>query len=455
LLSEVTHVKSSALSIQDYLKFIILSLVGVFLFMVPISVGGDITIPVALLANGFMDAVGDFMPGVATFLMFLTVVGSLLAKGLKPGWIKRSEFFSNLLDVSPFWLIVRIIGFAFAFMVAMNIGPAAITSEYTGSLLLNELVSFLLSVFLFAGLLLPLLLNFGLLELCGALLTRVMRPLFTLPGRSSIDCLASWMGDGTIGVLLTNKQYEEGYYTKREAAVIGTTFSVVSITFTITILAYAKLEHLFLPYYLTIVVAGLVAALIMPRIPPLSRKTDEYAPGVKAIPDDPVPAGRNLLSWGAELAARRAQGSGFTHTLTSGAKNVLDMWMGVIPVVMAFGTIALVIAEYTPVFQWLGAPFVPLLTLMQVPEATQAAQSMVVGFADMLLPILLAEGIQSELTLFVIACVSVTQLIYMSEVGGLLLGSKVPVHFIDLVLIFLLRTLITLPVIVLMAHLIL
>ena len=40
----------------------------------------------------------------------------------------------------------------------------------------------------------------------------------------------------------------------------------------------------------------------------------------------------------------------------------------------------------------------------------------------------------------------------MSEVGGLLLGSKIPVTFLDLVLIFLVRTLITLPVIVLCAN---
>ncbi len=98
-----------------------------------------------------------------------------------------------------------------------------------------------------------------------------MRPVFKLPGRSSIDCIASWLGDGTIGVLLTNKQYEDGFYTKREAAVIGTTFSVVSITFSIVVITYMKLEHMFGAYYFTIVVAGLVAAIIMPRIPPLSK----------------------------------------------------------------------------------------------------------------------------------------------------------------------------------------
>src|SRR5690606_26294206 len=126
-----------------------------------------------------------------------------------------------------------------------EIGPKFIWSENTGVIALYDLSSFLLVIFLFAGLFLPLLLDFGLLEFVGTLMTKIMRPLFTLPGRSAIDCLASWIGDGTIGVLLTSKQYEEGYYTKREAAVIGTTFSLVSITFSIVVLGYVELTHLF------------------------------------------------------------------------------------------------------------------------------------------------------------------------------------------------------------------
>ena len=73
----------------------------------------------------------------------------------------------------------------------------------------------------------------------------------------------------------------------------------------------------------------------------------------------------------------------------------------------------------------------------------------------MFLPVILADGvITSELTLFVVATVSVVQLIFMSEVGGLLLGSKIPVNFLDLVVIFLLRTLIALPIVAGVAHLI-
>jgi nucleoside recognition membrane protein YjiH len=267
--------------------------------------------------------------------------------------------------------------------------------------------------------------------------------------------LASWVGDGTIGVLLTTKQYEDGYYTKREAAVVATTFSVVSITFSIVVAQYLKLGEYFIHYYLTIIFAGLVAAVIMPRIPPLSRKPDTGYDGVEFKVEQSIPSEFSPARWGLNQALKKAQtNTSVSKVVKEGIGNVFDMWMGVLPIVMAIGTTALVIAEYTPVFTIIGKPFEPILALMQVPEAAEAAQTMVVGFADMFLPAVIGSGIESEMTRFIIACVSVTQLVYMSEMGGLLLGSKLPISFKDLVLIFLLRTIITLPIVVIIAHII-
>ena len=65
---------------------------------------------------------------------------------------------------------------------------------------------------------------------------------------------------------------------------------------------------------------------------------------------------------------------------------------------------------------------------------------------------ILGAGIEADSTRFVIAVVSVTQLIYMSEVGGLILGTKIPLKFLDLVIIFLMRTIISLPIAALVAH---
>lgn len=283
-----------------------------------------------------------------------------------------------------------------------------------------------------------------------------MRPVFNLPGRGAIDCMASWLGDGSVGILLTSKQYENKFYTMREAAVIGTTFSAVSITFSLVVIAQVELEHLFLPFYGAICLAGIVAAIIIPRLPPLRNKKDTFIDGTKPSEDAEVtPKGHTTFSWGLDLALQRA------GTVTSaksvfgeGVKNAVDMVFGVLPVVMGLGTVALVIAEYTSVFEILGTPFIPYLELLGVPEAVAASKTMVVGFADMFIPSILAASIDNEMTRFVIAAMSVTQLIYMSEVGALLLGSRIPVNIVELFVIFILRTLITLPVIAGVAHLI-
>lgn len=445
--------RERAYGLQDYLKFIIPSLIGIFLFMIPIPYQDGWTIPVAILAKELEGALSGILAGIVTLVMGLALAGTILSKGFKWKVIQKSGFLSKLFDVDAIFVVARILGFFFALLTFLQLGPEWIWSENTGGLLLTSLIPVLFTVFLFAGLFLPLLLDFGLLELTGALFAKIMRPIFTLPGRSSIDCLASWLGDGTIGVLLTNKQYEDGYYTKREAAVIGTTFSVVSITFSIVVLAQLGLSHMFFQYYLTIMAAGLVLAIVMPRIPPLSRKPDSYYQD-KVKQEEPIPPNVTPFRWGVgQAVAQASRNEGASGYLRNGIQNVIDMWLGVLPIVMAIGTLSLLIAEYTPFFTWLGMPFIPLLTLLQVPEAAAAAPSIVVGFADMFLPAILGSGIESELTRFVIACLSVTQLIYMSEVGGLLLGSKLPISFRDLVLIFLLRTFISLPIIVFMAHL--
>lgn len=342
----------------------------------------------------------------------------------------------------------------FVILTYFEIGPAFILSENTGGLILKDLLPSLFGVFLFAGLLLPLLLNFGLLEFCGAMLTKIMRPLFGLPGRASVDCITSWIGDGTIGVLLTSRQYEEGFYSEKEACTIGTNFSAVSITFTFIIIAQVGLQHMFIPFYLTVTLASIIAAIILPKIGPLKNKSEKTFNNQEKNTTDEIPEGYTSFSYGIELATKKAlTNKGILPIIMEGSRNVLDMWLGVIPVVMAMGTAALILAEYTPIFKILGIPFIPIFSLLGIPEATAAAQTILVGFADMFLPSVMISNVANDMTKFVVACVSVTQLIYMSEVGSILLGSKIPINFKELFLIFLQRTLITLPIIAIVAHL--
>ena len=444
-------------------KFLVPSIVGIVLFMIPVKFDGSWTIAVKILADMIGNAIGGILPVLCVGIVTVSAIMSVLSLA-KPKFITEHPILKDTFSVGPIWVVIRVLGAIFIWLTFLGVqaGDEAtgflhmFTSADTGGFVLGDLLTVLVIIFAIAGLLLPLLLDFGLLEFVGALLTKVMRPLFKIPGRAAVDCFTSWIGDGTLGVMLTCNQYEGGYYSAREASVIATTFSAVSITFSIVVLQQVDLMEYFGLYYLIICLIGIVCAIICPRIPPLSLKKDDYLVEGNAMSESIPPQYHSSVEYGKALALERvSKNQGIGQFLQNGLKNAVGMWFGVLPSVMAIGTIALVLANYTPIFEILGKPFLPLLELLQVPEAVAASKTMIVGFTDMFTPSIIAAGtISSAMTRFIVAVVSVTQLIYLSEVGGLILGSKLPVKLWELFIIFLERTIISLLIVCPLAHLI-
>ena len=44
-----------------FYKFLILSLTGAFLFVIPINWNGNLTIPIAVIANNLLELMGEYM----------------------------------------------------------------------------------------------------------------------------------------------------------------------------------------------------------------------------------------------------------------------------------------------------------------------------------------------------------------------------------------------------------
>ena len=455
----------SKYSAKQLVGFILPSVIGILLFMIPIQVDGSWTIAIKVVADIIGDALVDFLPILCVAIVTISAVAGVISLG-KPSFITSYPVINETITATPIWAAIRVIGCAFIWITFLGLGLDAdgeivnplgyISTADAGGFVLGDLLTVLVIIFFLAGLLLPLLLDFGLLEFIGALLTKVMRPLFKIPGRAAVDCITSWIGDGTLGVMLTANQYEGGYYSEREASIVSTTFSAVSITFSIVVLAQVGLMDYFGVYYLLICAVGIVCALILPRIPPLSMKKDVYLVEGKAMPDNLPEGYSSSVEYGLSLAVQRVdEHRGIAQFIENGAKNAAGMWFGVLPVVMCIGTLALMLANNTPVFDYLGMPFLPLLELLQVPEAAEVSKTMIVGFTDMFTPsVIAAEAITSDMSRFIVAVISITQLIYLSEVGGLILGSKIPVNLLELFILFLERTIISLLIVAPIAHLI-
>jgi nucleoside recognition membrane protein YjiH len=314
----------------------------------------------------------------------------------------------------------------------------------------------LLAIFLVSGFLLPLVVDFGLMDLFGTLASKSMYKLFKVPGRSAVDAISSWLGDGTLGIMLTNTQYKQGFYTAREAATISVCFSLVSLPFSTVIADQLGFMPLFVPFYGTVCVSSLACALIIPRIYPLKGFKNTTFNNIEHLKEELVPEDANIFEFGLNKAISRASAApSLKDILVNGCKTVIDMYLGLLPLVMAWGTLALIVAEFTPLFNIISFPVVFLLKLLQIPDAVQAAPAVLVGFTDMFLPSIMVSGENiSQVTQFIIGTLSITQLIYLTETGAVILKSDIPLNLKDLFLIFLTRTLIALPIITLLAKLI-
>lgn len=433
------------------IRFLLPSLVGSFVFLFPVRDGDAFTIPMAVMSGWLTETLSDQMPYIVLAIIAVSALATTLVS-LKSGEEAGATGLRRIFSVNRIWLAIRIAGFVMATMIVFRVGPEIIWSDVTGRVVLFDLATAIVSIFVFASFLMPLLTDYGLMDLVGTLLSRLFRKLFSLPGRSCIDALASWLSSAPVGVLITSQQFERGNYSGREAAVIATNFSVVSVPFCVIVANTVGLSHLFLQYYFVVVLCGVIAAIITPRLPPLSRIPDDYSEAGKQLHENLHPAG-GLFRAGLRAAYVKAeQAPGPMQLLKSAVHNLFDIWFGLLPALIAIGTAGLIVVEFTPIDTWLSYPLIPLLELFRLPEAATAAPAMLVGFVDMFLPAVIATSIESELTRFVVASVSITQLIYMTEVGVMILKTRIPLNLLNLFQVFLLRTAITLPIAVALAH---
>lgn len=443
-------------SILRFLKFFIPSLLGLFLFIIPLPFGemfnmadvSPVNIGVGFISELLKLAIGDYIPTICLVIIVGSAVLSLGAKFINI----KNEFFKNILDVPPFWLFFRIVGAVFMVMIYTNVGPEFIISENTGHVILGIMPS-LIALFLIAGFLLPLVLDFGLMDFFGTMISKFMRTLFLVPGRASVDTLSSWLGDATLGIMITNTQYKQGFYNKKESCIIAVCFSLVSLPFSTVIADQLGFMDKFVPFYLTVCAASLVCALILPRIYPLCKIKNETYNNIP-YEEEEISEEGGLYKQGLNNAMNRAaKAPTLNEIILNGFKNIVDIYISLIPLVLAWGTISLAVAEFTPIFTWISYPVILILELLKIPNAAEAAPAVLVGFTDMFIPSVMVSGDGfAEITKFIIGALSISQLVYMTETGAVILKSEIPLKLKDLMVLFLIRTVISLLVITPIAH---
>lgn len=436
--------KESYRSTGNVAKMWIFSLLGIIYFAVPFKVNGETEMWVSFLEGHTV----DFLPNTPLLLTALFTIFALITIICSSVFKDKvsNEYFKSLFVTGIWGNVIRIAGALVLIFSYYKIGPEALWAEFTGGLITFELIPMLFFLFFFAMPLMALLTDFGGLELIGGLLKPIFKPLFKLSGKSAVVSLVAYMGSGTTGMIVTDGAHKRGEFTTREANIIVFGFAIVSfpVTFAYPV-GLAGLNAEYFPLLAgTLLICTVLATMLISRIPPLSKKPNTYYDGSAEIAVTDNESGLALAYKNALIKAESA--TDFKGMLVHGFKEFLSFTVVVFPLIILIATAALIIGEFTPLFSYIAMPITPVLNLLGLPEATIAAPTFVTGAADLFLPFIGATAVTSQLTKFVICAVAVMQMYCLSEGATILYKSSMKISWGDIIIIFVIRTLITLPI---------
>lgn len=427
-------------SSMDLLKFVLFAAFGIFMFFIPIVIGeGSSTIPI--------DHIVGFLKGIPNFgriyALIIVILGAILPF-VRKTWNKTTT--------EIVFSMLKLLGIPLVIMAFLNRGPAFLMRDDVIPFIYNSIVITVTMVVPVGSVFLAFLVNYGLMEFIGVFMQRVMKPIWKTPGRSAIDAVASFVGSYSLALLITDKVYQDGKYNGKEAAIIATGFSTVSATFMIVVArTLGIMDQWLLYFWLTLAITFIVTA-ITARIYPLSKKPTEYYLNQPGDPEEQVVGNRFQTALNEGMTAFKNSPT-VIESVTDNLKNGINLALSIGPLLMSIGVLGIVIAEYTPVFDVIGYIFYPFTLITRVPEPLLAAKAVSLSIAEMFLPALLVTE-SHIITKFLIAIVSVSEILFFSASIPCIMATKIPLTIKEYFIIWIERVVLSILIAAPILHLI-
>ena len=420
--------------------FIVWSLLGAFIFFVPLSIKGTTTIPLDHILTAIQTNAPWFGP---VFALCAITVGGLLPF-YDRSWKRDS--------ITGFLSLLKLLGIGAGIMAYFRLGPEWLVKDDVLPFLWTKVAVPVVIIVPLGSIFLTFILSYGLLEFIGVLMRPVMRPVWKLPGRSAVDAVTSFVGSFAIAMFMTNRIYKEGKYSEREAAIILTGFSSVSASFMVIVArTLGLMEHWNLFFWTTLFVTYLVTA-ITARLYPIRSIKDEYFQG-RGNPEQ-KPEG-NLLANALREGLHAAGNAGPLHkNIWINLKDGMMMGFRLVSIIISVGLISLVLVKTTLVFDYISYIFYPFVYLTQLPDPGIVAKATAVAGAEMFIPSVLVAGIKGValISKFVVGVVSISLILFFSGSIPCLLATDVRLPVRNLLIIMGERAVLSLLIAAPIAH---
>ncbi|MCI5725357.1 YjiH family protein [Fusobacterium sp.] len=408
-------------TIENKLKFVCYSLIGIFLFFVPISILGKTTIPLDHIVS-YILKIQYFKEIYGTILV---IIGAILP-------FYRKNWNKNI--TSTIFSVLKIFAIPFVIMAITKRGPEFLMNKDVIPFIFSKIVVPVITIVPIGAVFLALIINYGLMEFVGVFMRPIMKPIWKTPGRAAIDAVASFVGSYSVALLITNRVYKEGKYTSKEAVIIATGFSTVSATFMIIVAKTLDLLPVWNIYFWATVFVTFLVTAITARIYPISKKAEEYYEGVEGDIEKEITDNKFKVAFN-EAMETCSKADGIIKGTLINLKDGLNLAFNIAPSLMAVGTLGIVIANHTPIFSLLAYILYPFTYISGYEEPFLVAKALSLGIAEMFLPAVLVTKLSFEVRMLVaITCVS--EVLFFSASIPCMMATDIPISFKDYLVIW-------------------
>lgn len=416
---------------QNIAKFILLNFLGIFMFFIPITINGSKSIPIDHIVT-FIRKIPNF--GLV-YAGLVIIIGAILP-------FKRKTW--NKDAVTTVFSVFKVLGIFVYFMAVFQLGPERIQRADMLPFVFNKVVIPVTMLVPVGAVFLAFLINYGLMEFIGVFMKPVMRPIWKTPGRSAVDAVASFVGSYSVGLLITNRVYKEGYYSNKEACIIATGFSTVSATFMVVVAKTLGLMDKWNAYFWGTLVITFIVTALTTRIYPLSKKSDKGYKGMEVIPEPTAEKGKLFSTALDEGLKSCSVAPGVGKGIVNNFKDGIGLALSIGPTLMSIGFFGLVLAEYTPIFDIMGYIFLPFTMLLGFgTEAALLAKGCAISLAEMFLPASIVAS-ASPLVQAVVAIVCVSEILFFSASIPCILSTDIDIDIKDILIIWIERIVLSL-----------
>ncbi|AQP53008.1 arginine transporter [Vagococcus penaei] len=433
-----------------FFKFLVGTLFGIILVLIPFNFSNGMDTILFHYLKLFINSYQTIIQSLLVICVVLSALLSLYNLLVKDNFIQKNRLLKKLFATTPFYVANRFAGAVISLLCFFKVGPNFIISVDTGTAMLDlaTQLSILVPMMLLFQ---TFILEFGAMEFLGELIGFIVKPLFKVSEICAVNIISAWVGPGNAAILGTQELFQKGYFTVKEAAVIGSQFSTSSVGWVVLVSSVLGLMDYFWLIFLGITVIGMVLGIISVRIPPIKNYPNTYVDGSTVSKVTTNDSG-SKLAIAYKNSAHRAN-SVTLKNFTSKIDNMTFYVFWLTPIIIFWGTAALIVSMYTPILAWVSLPVELILNLFGVPDASVTASAIMSGFADNYLPVILGKDLVSIESKAIIAMMSILQLIFMSEIATLLKSCQIINKFRDIIIIFLERTFISLPFVILFVKL--